>query len=176
MRHLAFVLSIAATGACAQAPAGPGAPAARAALIDLEGNAAGFAEFFATPSGVLIRAQLEGLPPGVKGFHIHEVGECVPPFESAGGHYNPTDVEHGFFSESGPHAGDMPNIEAPDSGAVTVEVLNPFIRLEEGDVFDEDGASLMVHSGPDDYASQPAGDAGDRIACGIIEASDGAAE
>ncbi len=145
---------------------------ATASLVGPDGTEHGTATFTDTPAGVLIRAELTGLPPGEHGFHLHETGECEPDFGAAGGHYNPTNAEHGFNVTGGPHAGDMPNIHVPDSGDLTIEVLNTYVTLEEGataTLFDDDGTALMIHAGADDYESQPAGDAGDRIACGVIE-------
>jgi superoxide dismutase, Cu-Zn family len=171
MPRFRIVFAIAALAAAPALAQEEGASSAQASLIGAEGEEIGTAEFTSTPVGVLIRAELSGLPPGEHGFHIHETGACEPPFESAGGHYNPTDAQHGFLVEGGPHAGDMPNIHVPDSGELTIEVLNPFIRLEAGEIYDDDGSALLVHSGADDYQSQPSGDAGDRIACGVIEPS-----
>ena len=128
--------------------------------------------FTQAASGVLVAAELSGLPAGPHGFHIHETGTCEPPFESAGGHYNSAGAEHGFFAVGGPHAGDMPNIHVPESGSLTVDVLNTLVSLEEGapeTLFDDDGSVIVVHADPDDYQGQPSGHAGDRIACGVIE-------
>lgn len=126
-----------------------------------------------TPSGMVhVSAELTGLAPGTHGFHIHETGACdgADGFQSAGGHLA-GDMEHGVLAEGGPHPGDMPNIHVPDSGALTVEYFLSGVALEGGDVsiMDDDGAAIMIHSGADDYESQPSGDAGDRIACGVIE-------
>jgi Cu-Zn family superoxide dismutase len=153
----------------------PGAEPARAHVVDQQGNELGTVEFTHTPNGVLVRAVLQGLPRGTHGFHIHEVGECEPPFESAGGHYNPTDAEHGFHSEGGPHAGDMVNLNVPESGEVTFETLNPLVTIagDENALLDDDGSAVVIHEGADDYASQPSGDAGSRIACGVIETMGG---
>lgn len=123
-----------------------------------------------TGQGVLIQVELKGLPvTGPVGFHIHEVGECEPSsgFKSAGGHFNPGDAEHGFLASNGPHAGDMPNQYVASDGTLTAEVLNPLVSLTDGNngILER---SLMVHSGPDDYRTQPSGDAGDRIACAVI--------
>jgi superoxide dismutase, Cu-Zn family len=120
--------------------------------------------------GVLIDINVEGLPAGQwLGFHIHEEGVCDPDddFESAGGHFNPTDAEHGYFVEGGPHAGDMPNQFVPESGLLRAEVFNPMVQ------FDGDngirGLSLIIHDEADDYESQPTGEAGGRLACAVIE-------
>jgi Cu-Zn family superoxide dismutase len=118
----------------------------------------------------LITLELTAAPPGTHGFHIHTVGKCEPPeFESAGGHFNPDKAKHGYLNNDGPHAGDMPNVHVPDSGKLTVEVLNPLVTLgAESALLDEDGSSLMLHADPDDYQTDPAGHAGGRIACGVI--------
>lgn len=144
---------------------------ASAQIKGANGEDHGTATFTQTPSGVLIKAQLKGLPPGEKGFHIHAVGECVAPFTSAGGHFNPYGKKHGLMSADGPHAGDMPNIHIGASGELTIEVLNTFVTLEDGkpnSLRGGKGTSLMVHAKHDDHASDPAGDAGPRIACGVI--------
>lgn len=147
-------------------------PKATASLKDAEGTDQGTATFTQTPAGVLIRAELKGLPEGVHGFHIHETGSCeAPDFESAGGHFAGGKQSHGFMNGDAPHAGDMPNITV-SGDMLTIEVLNSNISLQEGGpgyLFDDDGAALLVHAGADDYTSQPSGDAGARIACGVIE-------
>ena len=146
-------------------------------MINLEGEEVGRATFSMTPTGiVVVRAEVNGLEPGEHGFHIHETGECDPAteFESAGGHYvGEGDPKHGVV-EGGPHAGDMPNAVVGENGMLAVEVFNPRITLD-GDtnpLIDADGSALMVHSGPDDYESQPGGDAGGRVACGVIVAGE----
>src|SRR5699024_7499207 len=100
-------------------------------------------------------------------------GACeTPDFESAGDHYNPTDANHGFDDPDGPHAGDLENIEVSEDGTVSAERTADMVTLEEGQdntLFTEDGTALVIHSEADDYESQPSGDAGDRIACGVIE-------
>jgi Cu-Zn family superoxide dismutase len=168
-------LTLLSAGAAAQQPT---TDLARAELADTNGNSMGTVEFTQSPNGVWVRATLTGLPGGTHGFHIHETGKCEPPFESAGGHYNPAGAEHGFMVEGGPHAGDMPNLNVPESGEATFEafVLGLSISGEDAQLLDEDGSAVVVHSGADDYSSQPSGDAGDRIACGVVETFRGAAE
>ena len=147
-------------------------PKASALLNAADGQEVATVTLTQGPAGVLLRVEVKNLPPGEHGFHMHEMGECEPPFESAGDHFNPIASEHGFYTIGGPHAGDMPNIHVPESGAMTVEVLNANISLDEGApeaVFDDDGTSIVVHANADDYQSQPSGEAGDRIACGIVE-------
>src|SRR5690625_2807734 len=122
-----------------------------------------------------VNIQIEGLnlPEGLHGFHIHEKGICEEPtFESAGGHFNPTNAKHGFDHPEGPHAGDLPNLEIDKEGRVKKSFLAPMVTLKKGEknsLLQENGTTLIIHADPDDYISQPAGDAGERIACGVIQ-------
>ncbi|MDY0404436.1 superoxide dismutase family protein [Virgibacillus sp. 179-BFC.A HS] len=113
------------------------------------------------------------LPPGLHGFHVHEKGLCEgPSFQSAGGHFNPTSAKHGFDHVDGPHDGDIPNLEVKADGTAHATFINDKLTLEKGkenSLLKEDGTAFIVHAKPDDYYSQPAGDAGERIACGEIE-------
>ncbi len=165
--------TIALAALCAApAAAQDGMMTAKAVMKGVDGAELGTVTFTETPAGVLIQADLTGLPPGAHGFHLHETGSCEPDFGAAGGHFNPTAAEHGFLVVGGPHAGDMPNIHVPDSGALTIEVLNTNVTLEEDapeTLFDDDGTALLIHAGVDDYKSPPSGDAGTRIACGVVE-------
>jgi Cu-Zn family superoxide dismutase len=148
------------------------AQTASAPLKNGEGKAVGSVNLTQTSQGVLINASVKGLPPGEHAFHVHAVGKCEPPFNSAGGHFNPGGKKHGLMSPEGPHAGDMPNLHIPQSGDLTVEVLNTAITLEKGkpnSVFDADGSAVIIHAGSDDYKSDPTGEAGGRIACGVIQ-------
>jgi Cu-Zn family superoxide dismutase len=143
---------------------------ASAVLKDKDGKEVGKAELTDTPSGVLMRLALDGVPPGDHAFHIHAVGKCEPPdFKSAGPHFNPDETKHGLINAEGPHSGDMPNLHVPDSGKLTVEVLNEMVTLGgEQALLDDDGSAIVVHAVADDYQTDPAGDAGDRIACGVV--------
>jgi Cu-Zn family superoxide dismutase len=146
---------------------------ANAQLKDGSGKAVGDVDLVQTSAGVLIKLQLKGMAPGEHAFHVHAVGKCEAPFESAGPHFNPANHKHGMLSGEG-HAGDMPNLHVPQSGELSVEVVNPAISLEQGkpnSVFDNDGSSLVVHAKADDYKTDPAGNSGDRIACGVIQPS-----
>jgi len=156
---LVFAASLGATGALAAE--------ASAELKDANGTSVGTVTLHAVPHGVLLRANFTALPEGPHAFHVHAVGDCTPPFASAGGHYNPGGAKHGLTADEGHHAGDMPNLHVPASGALEIEVFNASLRLDDA-LFDADGAAIVVHEGPDDYASDPAGNAGGRIACGVI--------
>lgn len=161
-----YLLAAAAALSLAAVPA-RAASSAEATLHDAAKKKVGSATLTETPQGVLVHATLEGIPAGVHAFHVHETGKCEPPFKSAGGHWNPGTKKHGFSAEGGAHAGDLPNVHVPDSGTLEFEVLAPGAKLAE--MLDADGAALVVHAKADDYATDPAGDAGDRIACGVIE-------
>lgn len=143
-------------------------------LNDGEGNEVAEASLTEADEGVKIKLTGDGLPKeqGKHGFHIHEKGICEPSdFESAGGHYNPTDKNHGKEHEDGHHVGDFDNIEVTKDGEVDVEFTTDQISLDENaenTVYSKDGTALVIHAGPDDYKSQPSGDAEDRIACGVI--------
>ncbi|MDE0390476.1 MAG: superoxide dismutase family protein [Rhodospirillales bacterium] len=159
-----LVAGIALVAASQTASAGENASAA---MMNANGESVGSVTLSATPQGTLLHATLENLPAGAHAFHVHAVGVCEPPFKSAGGHFNPAGKKHGINNPEGMHAGDMPNIHVPDSGALEIEVLNALLRLDDT-LFDEDGAAIVIHDGPDDYVSDPAGAAGPRIACGVI--------
>lgn len=141
-------------------------------LIDSEENEVGDATLTEGDEGVDISLNGENLPAGEHGFHIHDMGACeAPDFDSAGDHYNPTDANHGFDDPDGPHAGDMENIIVEDDGTIDVDITNDRVTLEEGaesTLQTDDGTSLIIHSEEDDYSSQPSGDAGDPIVCGVI--------
>jgi len=121
--------------------------------------------------GVRVRLEANGLPPGTYGVHVHAVGRCDPPgFESAGPHWNPTGHQHGTLNPMGPHLGDLPNLSVGTNGGGAVEFAIGGATLDRGDdaLLDRDGAALVVHAGPDDYWTDPSGNSGARIACGVI--------
>ena len=147
------------------------AQTARASLKDAAGKDVGTVDLTQTPHGVLLKLAVKGLPAGEHAFHVHAVGKCEPPFTTAGGHFNPASKKHGMEAAEGAHAGDMPNLHVPASGELVIEIANPAISLVKGQpnsVFDADGSALVIHAKADDYKSDPAGNAGDRIACGVI--------
>lgn len=139
-------------------------------MTNVKGEQVGEAKLTETPHGVLIQADLSQLPSGTLAFHIHEVGKCEPPFESAGEHFNPTDKQHGLLGPQGRHVGDLPNLHVAESGTLKVEVLATQVTIDEGRnrLRTPKGSALVIHAKPDDYHSDPAGNAGDRIACGVI--------
>jgi Cu-Zn family superoxide dismutase len=147
------------------------AQTAMASLKDANGKDVGQVQLRQTPHGVLLKLMLKGLPAGEHAFHIHAVGKCEPPFTSAGPHFNATGGKHGMDAADGPHSGDMPNLYVPANSELVVEVANPMISLvkgQPGSVFDADGSAIVIHAGADDYKTDPAGNSGDRIACGVI--------
>lgn len=146
--------------------------AAKADIKDASGKSIGSAEIKSVRGGALIRIKASGLTPGEHAVHIHETGTCEGDFTSAGGIYNPIGSSHGFLSDEGPMAGDLPNLIVPESGAVEVEFVNAYIVLSKDadeHLLDDDGASIVVFEKPDDYLSDPEGEAGTRIACGVLE-------
>lgn len=142
-------------------------------LKDPEGNTKGTAELKDSDEGVNVSITAEGLPEGKHGFHFHETGVCeAPDFESAGGHFNPEDTEHGLEMENGPHAGDLPNLEVGEDGTVDDEFTAKYVSLDAdkaNSLLNESGTSIVIHADEDDGETQPSGDAGDRIACGVIK-------
>jgi Cu-Zn family superoxide dismutase len=148
------------------------AQSGKALFKDAGGKYVGSAALMQTPAGVLIKLSVKGLPAGEHAFHVHGVGKCEPPFTSAGGHFNPGGKKHGIMAADGHHAGDLPNLHIPANGELVVEVLNAAVTLEKGkanSLFGPQGTSLIIHAGKDDYKTDPTGEAGGRIACGVVE-------
>ncbi len=145
------------------------APAATATLHDLVGLRVGTVTFLESHAGIIVYGDVSGLGLGAHAVHIHEVGKCEPPFTTAGGHFNPTGRHHGYRNPEGPHLGDLPNIDTPAAGRRHFEFLLPGVTLKgENALLDKDGASIVFHSTRDDYLTDPAGNSGSRIACGVI--------
>ncbi len=144
---------------------------AKAVLVNGQGTKIGAAKLTDLQEGVLIEVDLSQLPPGEHAMHLHTVGACHgPDFKTAGAHFNPSGRKHGLENPEGPHAGDLPNFEAKADGTARVEIVAKLVTLRDGknSLFQPGGTCLVIHAKPDDYRTDPAGNAGDRIACGVI--------
>jgi Cu-Zn family superoxide dismutase len=144
---------------------------ATAIMRDLAGRGVGTVSFADSPAGIIIVGDVTGLGLGAHGIHIHETGKCESPFTSAGGHFNPAAHKHGYKNPAGAHAGDLPNINTPAAGHLHFEFLLANATLKgKGGILDGDGAAIVIHGAGDDYMTDPSGDSGGRIACGVITA------
>ncbi|MGI9038303.1 MAG: superoxide dismutase family protein [Gemmatimonadota bacterium] len=156
------------TAACASSAViqseSPGTP-----LIGLDGQRIGSVEFFEGERGVVVELTVVGLEEGLHGIHVHETGRCEAPFKSSGSHFAPGGRDHGFLSATGPHAGDLPNLFVGEDDERT-EAHFFLSGVSVSALGDADGAALVIHAGTDDYRSDPAGAAGDPVACAVIAA------
>jgi Cu-Zn family superoxide dismutase len=166
-----LLLGVAAVLAgCASTPADMATLSAEAVLKDKDGKQVGTATFIETPEGVRIAVTGYRLPPGGHGLHIHAVGRCDPPdFASAGAHFNPGGKQHGRMNPAGPHAGDLPNLVVKASGEGGLDITTKAITLGSGPISVLDRpTSLVLHANADDDRTDPTGNSGGRIACGVI--------
>jgi len=173
---LALPLGLAAS-ACATAASDAAAPAAaptaRASLAAGDGSPRGEATVTEAADGLHVLVKAQGLTPGMHAVHIHTTGMCTAPdFTSAGGHWDPTAREHGEEHPAGKHMGDMPNMMAGSDGMGEMEYVVPGGMIQSGSMplLDADGAAIVIHAQADDNKSDPAGNAGSRVACGVLKA------
>jgi Cu-Zn family superoxide dismutase len=142
-------------------------------FINAKGANIGKAQLTQAAEGVKIHLEASKLPPGTHGFHIHETGMCEKPdFASAGPHLNLLNKQHGFLNPLGFHTGDLPNIQVGANGKVTADMIAKSVTLEKdkpNSILRTQGASLMIHEKADDYKTDPTGNSGGRIACGVIK-------
>ena len=168
-------LIVAVCAACSASQLGRNAVARAVAVVsDVNGTTVGTAQLSQDANGVVtVDIASLALPPGTHGIHFHEVGRCdggSTGFSTAGAHYNPLAREHGLDNANGPHAGDAPNVVIPASGIGAVSFGTNRVSLTPGTIslFDADGSSIVVHANPDDQRSQPSGNSGPRVACGVV--------
>ncbi len=154
-------------------------PGGSATIINSKGETVGSATLAQGPQGVTLAVEVSRLPPGKHGIHIHAIGKCDPPdFQTAGGHFNPFSRKHGLKNPEGAHAGDLPNLEVETDGKGRIEAKVGGLTLgKEGlaMLFGPNGTAVVIHAGPDDEMTDPAGNSGARIACGVIKPSGAAA-
>ncbi|HZH15058.1 MAG TPA: superoxide dismutase family protein [Archangium sp.] len=151
--------------------AGCGQSRATAELMNSSGQRMGTVTLVQRGDSVELQVEATGLEPGAHGIHFHQVGLCeTPGFTSAGGHFNPLDKQHGLESPTGAHAGDLPNLEADASGKASYKTTTNRVTLDEGQlsIFDADGTALVIHASADDQVTDPAGNSGARVACGVL--------
>lgn len=169
---LVLVLWTAAVLATAAAAGNDGAEHAVATLVDTAGNVVGSARFTEDATGILhVNVKVKGLTPGLHGIHLHAVGACAPTFAAAGGHHNPLGAQHGLDNPTGAHAGDLPNLVVNAAGIGHLDATSDRATLSAGptSLFDADGSAIVIHANEDDQVTDPTGNSGGRVACGVIE-------
>jgi Cu-Zn family superoxide dismutase len=173
MSYSKLVLVFLSALLCSTVAFGQAAPkSAHADIVNAQGQNIGSAKIVPAKKGVKIEVNVSQLPPGKHGIHIHAVGKCDgPAFTTAGGHLNPDTKKHGKDNPEGPHAGDLLMIEAKADGTAKATLLDTMVTLGDGpnSVFHEGGTSIVIHEKEDDYKTDPAGNSGARIACGVIQ-------
>jgi len=171
-KAFAWIAAGALIAGCTAMSPTPAGPAATTTLAPTQGNSAkGTVSFAQRGNKVVVDARVSGLTPGSHGFHIHEKGDCSSPdAESAGGHFNPTGKPHAHPSTTERHAGDMPMLVADAAGNASITTELDVITIGGG-ATDIIGRAVIVHTNPDDFKTQPTGNAGARVACGVIRRS-----
>ncbi len=161
-------------GVTASVTAAGGADHAGARIVDGGGQTIGWARLTEDADGQLhLNVQVAGLTPGLHGIHLHAIGQCAgPAFTSAGGHHNPLGAQHGLDNPAGAHAGDLPNLTVNGAGRGHLDAVSHHATLSAGPVslLDGDGSAIVIHANEDDQVTNPTGNSGPRIACGVIEA------
>ena len=180
MTRLVPIVVLALVAGCARsatvgspnASISPSAPQATAVMHDAAGRTLGTLTLVDASQGILVSGRLTGLPPGEHALHLHAIGKCdAPGFTTSGGHWNPTSREHGTMNPNGPHFGDLPTLTVGPDSAVTITAVTPGGTLHGANaLLDADGAAVVIHAVADDNRSNPAGNAGGRIACGVVTA------
>jgi Cu-Zn family superoxide dismutase len=161
----------AATTPPARTDTAPTAAKASAPMRGPTGNDLGTLTLTDSPQGITLTGRLAGLKPGPHGIHIHMVGQCQPPFTSAGAHWNPTTKQHGSLNPQGPHLGDIPNITVGADSVANIQVTSAGGTLHGANaLLDSDGAAVVVHALADDLRTDPSGNSGDRVGCGVVTA------
>ena len=147
-------------------------PAAKADIYNPQGEKIGAATLSQVESGVRVALDVSKLAPGTHGIHIHSVGKCDPPgFTTAGAHFNPENKKHGLENPAGPHGGDMQAVTVGADGAAHVQFVDTLVSLAEpapNSLFHPNGTAIVIHAAPDDQMTDPSGNSGARIACGVI--------
>jgi len=149
---------------------------AQVVMYNVGGSPIGTGDIWQDKNGLVhVDVATIALPAGTHGIHFHQVGKCeggTTAFSTAGGHYNPMGMEHGLNNPKGPHAGDNPNIDVPASGVGTISFTTNRVTLTPGPttLLDADGSSLVIHANADDQITNPAGNSGARIGCGVVRA------
>ena len=165
IRAKLVALTFLAAGCVPMAP--PDVPVSTVNLVSSSGAVLGTVRVFSEPTGLMLRVDAAGLPPGVHGVHLHAVGRCDPPgFTSAGPHWNPTTRKHGHRNPEGFHMGDLGNLGVGADGKLVAGLLVP--QATFGGLRDADGAALVLHAKADDEMTDPSGNSGDRIACAVL--------
>ena len=163
-----------ATGGAAAGTAGGGADSARATAVlrSAAGRDIGTITITESGGGLSVAGHLTGVAPGTHGIHFHMVGQCSPPYESAGAHWNPNGRQHGMENPQGPHFGDLPNITAgADSTAHVAGTTRGGTLRGANGLMDADGAAIIIHAAADDNRTDPSGNSGNRIICGVVSGS-----